>query len=268
MFKKLRLVASLAALAALAAPAAATAGGSATPVSVDVSGTQTVVDEAAGTFAMQGASSAPGTRRSSSSATPRRSQFVATGKELFVGLPRCQRERRVRREGARGQPEVHVHVLGIVRPGDGRTAAWQLRAPDHRRQRQLPQGRRRPLHGGHADRRQRRDDLHRHDRVPRPQRPDRPPSTARSPPQARAQPGTAGSAAAPDPARSSAAGRAPGGGDSGRPAVRAVRSSVGVRLPPEGACATTGFSGRWRCARATVPSPSAARAVARCSPCS
>jgi hypothetical protein len=44
----------LAALAALStAPAAATAGAG-TPFSVDVSGTQTVIDEAAGTFAMHG----------------------------------------------------------------------------------------------------------------------------------------------------------------------------------------------------------------------
>ena len=55
MTKKLRWVASLTALAALStALAAATAGATTTPVSVEVSGTQTVVDEANGTFAMHG----------------------------------------------------------------------------------------------------------------------------------------------------------------------------------------------------------------------
>jgi hypothetical protein len=86
MFTKLRWIASLAALAALSAvPGVATAGGSGTPVSVDVAGTQTVVDEAAGTFAMHGSlvGSWQTTRfvpRYTSS-----SQFVATGKELFAG---------------------------------------------------------------------------------------------------------------------------------------------------------------------------------------
>ena len=86
MFKKLRWVASLAALAALsAAPAAATAGGSGTPVSVDVSGTQTVIDEAAGTFAMHG--SLVGTWYTTKFVPlyASSSQFVASGKELFVG---------------------------------------------------------------------------------------------------------------------------------------------------------------------------------------
>jgi hypothetical protein len=86
MFKKLRWIASLAALAALSvAPGAATAGGSRTPVSVDVSGTQTVVDEAAGTFAMHG--SLVGAWQTTKF-VPRytsSSQFVATGKELFTG---------------------------------------------------------------------------------------------------------------------------------------------------------------------------------------
>jgi hypothetical protein len=86
MFKKLRWIAGLAALAALsAAPGAASAGGSGTPVSVDVAGTQTVIDEAAGTFAMHG--SLVGTWYTTKF-VPRyasSSQFVATGKELFVG---------------------------------------------------------------------------------------------------------------------------------------------------------------------------------------
>ena len=76
---------SLATLAALStAPAAATAGAG-TPVSVDVTGTQTVIDEAAGTFAMHG--SLVGTWYNTKF-VPRyasASQFVASGKELFVG---------------------------------------------------------------------------------------------------------------------------------------------------------------------------------------
>jgi hypothetical protein len=87
MFTKLRWIASLAALAALSVvPGVATAGGSGTPVSVDVSGTQTVVgDEAAGTFAMHG--SLVGAWQTTRF-VPRytsSSQFVATGKELFTG---------------------------------------------------------------------------------------------------------------------------------------------------------------------------------------
>ena len=76
---------SLAALASLStAPAAATAGAG-TPVSVDVSGTQTVIDEAAGTFAMHG--SLVGTWYNTKFVPhyASSSQFVASGKELFVG---------------------------------------------------------------------------------------------------------------------------------------------------------------------------------------
>jgi hypothetical protein len=86
MIKQLRWVASLAALVALStALTATTAGATGIPVSVDVSGTQTVVDEAAGTFAMHG--SLVGTWLTTKF-VPRyasSSQFVATGKELFVG---------------------------------------------------------------------------------------------------------------------------------------------------------------------------------------
>jgi hypothetical protein len=86
MYKKLRWVAGLAALAAFAAvPGAAMAGGSGSPVSVDVTGTQTVVDEAAGTYTMHG--SLVGAWQTTRF-VPRyasSSQFVATGKELFVG---------------------------------------------------------------------------------------------------------------------------------------------------------------------------------------
>ena len=88
MFKKLRWVAGLAALAALSVLGAATAEGSVSTgpsVSVDVSGTETVVDEAAGTFALHG--SLTGTWYTTTF-VPRytsSSHFVATGKELFVG---------------------------------------------------------------------------------------------------------------------------------------------------------------------------------------
>ena len=85
MTKKLRWVASLAALAALStALAAATAGATTTPVSVEVSGTQTVVDEANGTAAMHG--SLVGVWQTTF--VPRyasSSRFVATGKEEFTG---------------------------------------------------------------------------------------------------------------------------------------------------------------------------------------
>lgn len=85
MFKKLKWVASLAALAALSAlPAAATAG-SGTPVSVEVSGTQTVVDEAAGTFAMHGSLVGAWYTTKFVPRYASSSRFVATGKELFVG---------------------------------------------------------------------------------------------------------------------------------------------------------------------------------------
>jgi hypothetical protein len=83
MIKKLSWIAALAALTT--ALAVATAGATTVPVSVSVSGTQTVVDEAAGTFAMHG--SLVGTWQTTKF-VPRyqsSSQFVATGKELFVG---------------------------------------------------------------------------------------------------------------------------------------------------------------------------------------
>jgi hypothetical protein len=86
MLSKLKWVAGLAALVALSAAPAATAGGTtATPVSVDVAGTQTIVDEAAGTFAMHG--SLVGTWQTTKF-VPRyasSSRFVATGKEEFTG---------------------------------------------------------------------------------------------------------------------------------------------------------------------------------------
>ena len=86
MTKKLRWVASLAALAALStALAAATAGATTTPVSVEVSGTQTVVDEANGTAAMHG--SLVGVWQTTKF-VPRyasSSRFAATGKEEFTG---------------------------------------------------------------------------------------------------------------------------------------------------------------------------------------
>ena len=71
--------------ASLSTAAAATTAAAGAPVSVDVSGTQTVIDEAAGTSAMQG--SLVGTWYTTKF-VPRyasSSQFVASGKELFVG---------------------------------------------------------------------------------------------------------------------------------------------------------------------------------------
>ena len=86
MRKKLSWVAGLAALAAVtAALAAATAGATTAPVSVSVSGTQTIVDESLGSYAMQGSlvGSWQITKFVPHYATA--SQFVATGKELFTG---------------------------------------------------------------------------------------------------------------------------------------------------------------------------------------
>ena len=83
MFKKLSWIASLAALTAVLA--VASAGATTAPVSVSLSGTQTIVDEAAGTFAMHG--SLVGIWQTTKF-VPRyqsASQFVATGKELFDG---------------------------------------------------------------------------------------------------------------------------------------------------------------------------------------
>ena len=75
----------LAALTALStAPAAATAGAG-TPVSVDVTGTQTVIDEAAGTFAMHGSLVGTWYNTKFVPQYASSSQFVASGKELFVG---------------------------------------------------------------------------------------------------------------------------------------------------------------------------------------
>jgi len=86
MRKKLGWIASLAAIAAVTTALAATpAGATTTPVSVSVSGTQTVVDQNTGTFTMQG--SLVGSWQITKF-VPRyqsTSQFVATGKELFTG---------------------------------------------------------------------------------------------------------------------------------------------------------------------------------------
>ena len=103
MTSTLNRIASLAALAAIAtALAAATAGANTAPVSVEVSGTQTVVDESAGTSAMHGSLVGAWqiTKFVPRYASP--SRFVGTGKEVFSRLPRLQRERRLRHEGAFG----------------------------------------------------------------------------------------------------------------------------------------------------------------------
>ena len=83
MLKKLSWIAGLAALTTVLA--VATAGASGTPVSVSLSGTQTIVDEANGTFAMHG--SLVGVWQTTKF-VPRyqsASQFVATGREVFDG---------------------------------------------------------------------------------------------------------------------------------------------------------------------------------------
>src|SRR6476659_690870 len=86
MTRKLRWVASLAALAALStALAAATAGATTTPVSVDVSGTQTIVDEANGTFAMHGSLVCVWQTTKFVPRYASASRFVATGQEEFTG---------------------------------------------------------------------------------------------------------------------------------------------------------------------------------------
>jgi hypothetical protein len=83
MIKKLSWIASLAALTT--ALAVATAGATTTPVSVSVSGTQAVIDKSTGTFAMHG--SLVGTWYTTKFVTRYQSasQYVATGRELFVG---------------------------------------------------------------------------------------------------------------------------------------------------------------------------------------
>jgi hypothetical protein len=86
MTRKLRWAAGFATLAALAmALGAGTAGATSTPVSVEVSGTQTVVDEANGTSAMHG--SLVGVWQNTKF-VPRyasAARFVATGREQFTG---------------------------------------------------------------------------------------------------------------------------------------------------------------------------------------
>ena len=83
MLKKLSWIASLAALTTVLA--AATAGATTAPVSVSLSGTQTVIDESTGTFAMHG--SLVGTWYTTKFVThyASASQYVATGRELFDG---------------------------------------------------------------------------------------------------------------------------------------------------------------------------------------
>jgi hypothetical protein len=83
MFKKLSWIASLAALTTVFA--VTTAGATTTPISVSLSGTQKVIDEATGTYEMHG--SLVG-KWYTTKFVPRyqsASQFVATGRELFDG---------------------------------------------------------------------------------------------------------------------------------------------------------------------------------------
>ena len=142
MTKKLRWVASLAALAALStALAAATAGATTTPVSVEVSGTQTVVDEANGTAAMHG--SLVGVWQTTKF-VPRyasSSRFVATGKEEFTGCLDSNKNGTCDKKEPSGTLKFTFMYWASFDPGDGRTAARQLRAPGDRQQRRLPQGR-------------------------------------------------------------------------------------------------------------------------------
>ena len=93
MIKKLKWVASLAALAALSTAPAAAHGEAGTPVSVDVSGQQTVIDEAAGTFAMHG--SLVGTWYNTKFVPhyASSSQFVANAAASSVRLPSTPPER-------------------------------------------------------------------------------------------------------------------------------------------------------------------------------
>lgn len=83
MFKKLSLIAGLAALTT--ALAVATAGATTAPVSVSLSGTQTVVDESTGTYAMQGSLVGDWYTTKFVLRYGSASQIVGTGTELFVG---------------------------------------------------------------------------------------------------------------------------------------------------------------------------------------
>ena len=188
-----------------------------------------------------GASWASGRRRSSSRATRRAARFVATGKES-CRLSRLQREQHGRSRGAVGTLKFAFHALGILRPGDGRTAARQLRAPGDQEQRRLPQGRG-GRHPAMEDTPTGADVVTTYSGTIEYQAPksgQAAPSTARSPPRARARPVVAG-----PPARSWSRALAADG-----PPRRAVRFSArrdvsGVRLPPP--CWMPDYQVRSRC---------------------
>lgn len=86
----------LAAFTALSTASAAGNAGAGTPVSVPVTGTQTVIDEAAGTFAMHGSLVGTWYNTKFVPQYASSSQFVASGKELCpsASLVRASRDRR------------------------------------------------------------------------------------------------------------------------------------------------------------------------------
>ena len=101
MFKKLSLIAGLAALTT--ALAVATAGATTAPITVSLSGTQTVVDESAGTYTMQGSLVGDWSNTKFVLRYLSASQIVGTGTELFVGCVDSDKN------GACGKKEKKQH---------------------------------------------------------------------------------------------------------------------------------------------------------------
>ena len=167
MRKKLGWIASLAAVAVVTtALAAGTAGAKTTPVSVDVSGTQTIVDEAAGTYAMHG--SLVGTWQITKF-KPRyasASQFVATGDELFTGCLDSNKNGACDKKEPTGSLKFTFMYWASFDPASGALVHGECVHPITGRRRGLQEGRRCDLHGRHPEGRRGHHDLHGNDRVP------------------------------------------------------------------------------------------------------
>ena len=98
-------------------------------------GTQTVVDEAAGTSEMHGSLIGTLADHEVRAALRVRLAIRRDRQGAVRRLSRLEWERRLRQARSRRHAEVHVHVLGLVRPATGALLHGNCVHPDHGRQR-------------------------------------------------------------------------------------------------------------------------------------